>query len=137
MTWTRHLSPPGPRCRGCWNGVGAASSTWAACKRTRDGTAARTFPPPRWGWWDSRGRWPRSLAPSGIRVNCVVPGMIDTSRDGDNAPRTGNRLADIPAGRMGSTDDIANLCLFLCTDAGDYISGQTIHVNGGERNFGG
>ena len=77
------------------------------------------------------------LGPHGIRVNCVVPGMIDTSRDGGNAPRTGNRLADIPAGRMGSTDDIANLCLFLCTDAGDYISGQTIHVNGGERNFGG
>ena len=77
------------------------------------------------------------LGPKGIRVNCVVPGMIDTSRDGSNAPRTGNRLSDIPAGRMGTTDDIANLCLFLCTDAGDYISGQTIHVNGGERNFGG
>ena len=77
------------------------------------------------------------LGPHGIRVNCVVPGMIDTTRDGGNAPRTGNRLADIPAGRMGSTDDIANLCLFLCTDAGDYISGQTIHVNGGERGFGG
>lgn len=77
------------------------------------------------------------LGPHGIRVNCVVPGMIDTTRDGGNAPRTGNRLADIPAGRMGSTDDIANLCLFLCTEAGDYISGQTIHVNGGERTFGG
>jgi 3-oxoacyl-[acyl-carrier protein] reductase len=77
------------------------------------------------------------LAPQGVRVNCVVPGMIDTSRDGGNAPRTGNRLADIPAGRMGHTDDIANLCVFLCTDAADYISGQTIHVNGGERTFGG
>ncbi len=77
------------------------------------------------------------LGPHGIRVNCVVPGMIDTTRDGANAARTSNRLSDIPAGRMGSTDDIANLCLFLCTDAGDYISGQTIHVNGGERTFGG
>ena len=77
------------------------------------------------------------LGPHGIRVNCVVPGMIDTTRGGANSPRTGNRLTDIPAGRMGTTDDIANLCLFLCTDAGDYISGQTIHVNGGERTFGG
>ena len=77
------------------------------------------------------------LGPQGVRVNCVVPGMIDTTRDGANAPRTGNRLAEIPAGRMGKTDDIAELCLFLCTDAGDYISGQTIHVNGGERTFGG
>ncbi len=75
------------------------------------------------------------LAPRGIRVNCVVPGMIDTTREGANAPRTGNRLADIPAGRMGHTDDIANLCVFLCTDAADYITGQTIHVNGGERAF--
>ena len=77
------------------------------------------------------------LAPHGIRVNCVVPGMIDTTRSGATTTRTGNRLADIPAGRMGSTDDIANLCRFLCTDAADYISGQTIHVNGGERTFGG
>jgi 3-oxoacyl-[acyl-carrier protein] reductase len=77
------------------------------------------------------------LGPQGIRVNCVVPGMIDTSREGASTPRTGNRLADIPAGRMGHTDDIASLCTFLCTDAADYISGQTIHVNGGERTFGG
>jgi NAD(P)-dependent dehydrogenase (short-subunit alcohol dehydrogenase family) len=36
---------------------------------------------------------------------------------------------------MGSTQDIASLCAFLCSDAADYITGQTIHVNGGERNF--
>ncbi len=77
------------------------------------------------------------LAPQGIRVNCVVPGMIDTTREGATAPRAGNRLADIPAGRMGHTDDIANLCVFLCSNAADYITGQTIHVNGGERTFGG
>ena len=63
--------------------------------------------------------------------------MIDTTRSGATTTRNNSRLADIPAGRMGTTDDIAELCLFLCTDAGDYISGQTIHVNGGERTFGG
>ena len=77
------------------------------------------------------------FGPNGIRVNCVVPGMIDTTRSGATTTRNNSRLADIPAGRMGTTDDIAELCLFLCTDAGDYISGQTIHVNGGERTFGG
>ena len=77
------------------------------------------------------------FGPNGIRVNCVVPGMIDTTRAGATTTRNNSRLADIPAGRMGTTDDIAELCLFLCTDAGDYISGQTIHVNGGERTFGG
>jgi 3-oxoacyl-[acyl-carrier protein] reductase len=75
------------------------------------------------------------LAPNGIRVNCVVPGMIDTSREGQNVTRTPSRLEDIPSGRMGSTQDIASLCAFLCSDAADYITGQTIHVNGGERNF--
>ncbi len=77
------------------------------------------------------------LAPYGVRVNCVVPGMIDTVREGGHAPRTGSRLNDIPAGRMGRAADIANLCAFLCSSAADYISGQTIHVNGGERAFGG
>lgn len=75
------------------------------------------------------------LGPQGIRVNCIVPGMIDTTRDGATTTRAANRLAGIPAGRMGHTADIANLCRFLCTDAGDYISGQTIHVNGGERGY--
>jgi 3-oxoacyl-[acyl-carrier protein] reductase len=75
------------------------------------------------------------LAPNGIRVNCVVPGMIDTTREGQTATRTPARLAEIPSGRMGSTQDIASLCAFLCSDAADYITGQTIHVNGGERNF--
>jgi 3-oxoacyl-[acyl-carrier protein] reductase len=75
------------------------------------------------------------LAPSGIRVNCVVPGMIDTTREGQTVTRTPSRLEDIPSGRMGSTQDIASLCAFLCSDAADYITGQTIHVNGGERNF--
>ena len=75
------------------------------------------------------------LAPNGIRVNCVVPGMIDTTREGQTVTRTPSRLEDIPSGRMGSTQDIASLCAFLCSDAADYITGQTIHVNGGERNF--
>ncbi len=75
------------------------------------------------------------LGPQGIRVNCVVPGMIDTTREGATTTRAANRLAGIPAGRMGRTADIANLCRFLCTAAGDYISGQTIHVNGGERGY--
>ena len=75
------------------------------------------------------------LGPSGIVVNCVVPGMIDTAREGGTAARTPARLAEIPVGRLGHTDDIAALCAFLCSDAAGFINGQTIHVNGGERNF--
>ncbi|MFQ6030950.1 MAG: SDR family NAD(P)-dependent oxidoreductase [Dehalococcoidia bacterium] len=76
------------------------------------------------------------LAPQGIKVNCVVPGLIDTVREGQSAiTRPSSRLADIPAGRMGMPQDIASLCAFLCTDAAGFITGQTIHVNGGERTF--
>ena len=68
-------------------------------------------------------------------VNCVVPGMIDTAGEGGTATRTPARLAEIPVGRLGNTDDIAALCAFLCSDAAGFINGQTIHVNGGERDF--
>ncbi len=75
------------------------------------------------------------LGPSGILVNCIVPGMIDTSREGQTTTRPPARLAEIPVGRLGHTDDIASLCAFLCSDAAGFINGQTIHVNGGERDF--
>ena len=75
------------------------------------------------------------LGPSGILVNCIVPGMIDTSREGQTVTRTPARLAELPVRRLGHTDDIASLCAFLCSDAAGFINGQTIHVNGGERDF--
>lgn len=75
------------------------------------------------------------LAPDGILVNCVVPGLIDTSREGQSGTRPPGRIAEIPAGRMGKTDDIAGVCKFLCSDAAGFVTGQTIHVNGGERGF--
>jgi 3-oxoacyl-[acyl-carrier protein] reductase len=75
------------------------------------------------------------LAPSGILVNCIVPGMIDTMREGASSTRTSGRLADIPVGRMGHPEDIASLCAYLCSDAAGFLTGQTIHLNGGERDF--
>jgi 3-oxoacyl-[acyl-carrier protein] reductase len=75
------------------------------------------------------------LAPSGILVNCIVPGAIDTSREGIDPIRPSERLSEIPVGRLGYPEDIASLCAFLCSDNGGFITGQTIHVNGGERGF--
>jgi 3-oxoacyl-[acyl-carrier protein] reductase len=75
------------------------------------------------------------LAPSGILVNCIVPGMIDTVRVGESRTRTPGRMSDIPVGRLGQPEDIASLCAYLCSDAASFLTGQTIHVNGGERNF--
>ena len=75
------------------------------------------------------------LAPHGILVNCVVPGLIDTLREGQTRTRPPERMTDIPVGHMGAPQDIASLCGFLCSDTNGFITGQTIHVNGGERDF--
>ena len=74
------------------------------------------------------------LGPKGIRVNAVAPGMIDTSRM-DDVPRgeVWNRIvkAQIPLGRAGTGEDIAHMVVFLCSDQGAWITGQTFYVDGG------
>ena len=72
------------------------------------------------------------FAAQNIRVNVVSPGSIDTRRDNPEwyqgrAPSA----AGIPLGRQGHVDEIAGTCLFLISDDGGFITGQTIHVNGG------
>ncbi len=76
------------------------------------------------------------FAPHNIRVNVVSPGSIDTRRD--NPEWYGNRPPNadgIPLGRQGKIDEIAATCLFLVSDDGGFITGQTIHVNGGAHYY--
>jgi NAD(P)-dependent dehydrogenase (short-subunit alcohol dehydrogenase family) len=73
-------------------------------------------------------------APHNIRVNIVSPGSIDTRRDNPEwyhgqVPNA----SGIPMGRQGKVDEIAATCLFLVSDDGGFITGQTIHVNGGAQ----
>jgi 3-oxoacyl-[acyl-carrier protein] reductase len=72
------------------------------------------------------------FAPHNIRVNVVSPGSIDTRRDNPEwyQGRTPS-ASGIPLGRQGKVDEIAATCLFLVSDDGGFITGQTIHVNGG------
>ena len=72
------------------------------------------------------------FARQNIRVNVVSPGSIDTSRANPEwyQGRVPN-AAGIPLGRQGTIDEIAATCLFLVTDDGGFITGQTIHANGG------
>ncbi len=69
------------------------------------------------------------LAPHGITANCVVPGTIATERGASAgaAPATPQNLV----GRLGEPEEIASMVSLLCGPAGRYITGQTIHVNGG------
>ncbi|MCH8184554.1 MAG: 3-oxoacyl-ACP reductase FabG [Chloroflexi bacterium] len=72
------------------------------------------------------------LAPHGILVNHIVPGAFDTSRDGPQTPSTApQRAAGIPLGRLGLPEEVAKACAFLASDEASFITGQTIHVNGG------
>ena len=76
----------------------------------------------------------RELAENGIRVNCVSPGNINTTRPAHRSPRADPK-GKIPLGRWGETDEIAAAVRFLCGPGGGFITGQTLHVNGGQMMF--
>lgn len=72
------------------------------------------------------------FAPHGITVNCVVPGTIETLRGLPGAPeRPARRQALPPLGRRGEPDEVAGAVRFLCGPGARYITGQSLHVNGG------
>ncbi len=74
----------------------------------------------------------REIGSRGITVNCVAPGFIDT--DMTKALSDAQRqalLAQIPLGRLGTPEDVAAVVAFLASPGGAYITGSTVHVNGG------
>jgi 3-oxoacyl-[acyl-carrier protein] reductase len=73
------------------------------------------------------------LAPDRITVNCVVPGRIATVRGPAAGPGGAAGLHDIgiPLGRRGTSDEVASMVRFLCGPEARYLTGQTMHVNGG------
>ncbi|MGG4220755.1 3-oxoacyl-[acyl-carrier-protein] reductase [Paenibacillus jamilae] len=74
----------------------------------------------------------RELASRGITVNCVAPGFIDTEMTQVLADDVrDNMLSGIPLARLGRPEEIADVVLFLASDASSYMTGQTLHVDGG------
>jgi 3-oxoacyl-[acyl-carrier protein] reductase len=74
----------------------------------------------------------REVAGRGITVNAVVPGFIDTEMTGSLPDKIKESfLQQIPLRRVGKPEDVAEAVYWLCSDAASYITGQTIHVNGG------
>jgi len=74
----------------------------------------------------------QEVASRNITVNCVAPGFIETPMtDALSDEQKDNLMGRIPAGRLGLPDDIAAACVYLAADETSYVSGQTLHVNGG------
>ena len=74
----------------------------------------------------------KEVAARNITVNCIAPGFIETDMTNHfQSDELDNILKTIPANKMGNPQDIANLALFLASSSGDYITGQTISVDGG------
>ena len=74
----------------------------------------------------------REVANRGITVNTVAPGMIDTDMTKAlNDDQRAAMLAQIPAGRLGRGEDVASAVLYLISEGAAYVTGETIHVNGG------
>lgn len=74
----------------------------------------------------------KELAPSGITVNCIAPGLIDTKMNGSLSDEDKRELiGEIPAGRMGTPEEVAALAAFLCSEEASYITGQVIRTDGG------
>jgi 3-oxoacyl-[acyl-carrier protein] reductase len=74
----------------------------------------------------------QEVATRGITVNCVAPGFIESPMtDALNEQQKAAILATIPTGRLGAGADVAAACVFLASDEAGYVTGQTLHVNGG------
>ena len=74
----------------------------------------------------------KELGPSGITVNCIAPGVIDTEMNAELDDETRKELTDeIPLERFGSPEDVAGAVLFLASDQASYITGQVLGVDGG------
>ena len=74
----------------------------------------------------------KELAPSGITVNCVCPGIVETKMNSHLSKDELNSICEeIPVGRMGKPQEIAHAVLFLADDMASYVTAETISVNGG------
>ncbi|KQW71799.1 3-oxoacyl-ACP synthase [Phenylobacterium sp. Root77] len=74
----------------------------------------------------------QEVATRGITVNCVAPGFIESPMtDALNEQQKAQIMGTIPAGRLGTGGEVAAACVYLASDEAGYMTGQTLHVNGG------
>ena len=72
------------------------------------------------------------VATRGVTVNCIAPGFIETAMtESLGADQQAKLMESVPAGRLGTPEDVAACAVFLASDEAAYVTGQTLHVNGG------
>ena len=72
------------------------------------------------------------VASRGITANCIAPGLVETAMTGNLGEKARDAmLSRIPVGRIGTPEDVACCAVFLASDEAAYVTGQTLHVNGG------
>jgi 3-oxoacyl-[acyl-carrier protein] reductase len=78
--------------------------------------------------------WAIELAPFGITVNAILPALTDTpmAREAHGADFLASHAGRVPAGRLGSPEDVAGLALWLCSDEAAFVNGQSVSPNGAE-----
>ena len=76
----------------------------------------------------------REAARKNIRANAVAPGVVDTAMAATIPEQVrAEMIKNVPLGRFGTTQEVANVVLFLCSPLASYVTGQTLEINGGWR----
>jgi|SRR5271157_792847 len=114
-------------------GSGAIVNLSSVAARNGGGLGALAYSAAKAGLSAATKGLAREFAPHGIRVNAVSPGTIDTEyhRVFSTAPMLDAVRAATPMGRLGTAEEVADVILFLASDAARFIQGQVIEVNGG------
>jgi 3-oxoacyl-[acyl-carrier protein] reductase len=74
----------------------------------------------------------REIGARSVTVNCIAPGFIETDMTSELSEDQKNAmLGQVPLGRLGAPEEIGALAAFLCSEAAGYITGETVHINGG------
>jgi 3-oxoacyl-[acyl-carrier protein] reductase len=114
--------------------TGAIVNVVSIAGRTGGGPGAGAYSVAKGGLITFTKALAKELAPHGIRVNAISPGVIDTPfHEAFSTPEMiRNFVATIPLGRVGASSECARVIAFLASDAASYIVGETIEVNGGQ-----
>jgi 3-oxoacyl-[acyl-carrier protein] reductase len=74
----------------------------------------------------------REIGARSVTVNCIAPGFIETDMTSElSEDQKHAMLGQVPLGRLGAPEEIGALAAFLCSEAAGYITGETVHINGG------